>query len=233
MIRVTVWNEYVHEQEYEAIARIYPRGIHEAIASFLREQEAFSVTTATLFDEECGLSEERLKNTDVLIWWGHARHEDVPDEICERVCRHVLAGMGLIALHSAHLSKPLRRLLGTTMSLNWKEDDSELLYCVSPAHPIAAGVESPIVLEQEELYGEYFDIPKPDDVIFAGWFAGGAVFRSGVTFTRGNGKIFYFQPGHEAFPIYYHPQIQRILINAVAFCKPSNRMETPYACVNI
>ena len=230
MIHVTVWNEFLHEQEYEGIRRIYPNGIHGAIAEFLGREEDMTIRTATLWEEECGLSEEVLKNTDVLIWWGHARHEDVPDAVARRVADAVNAGMGLIALHSAHLSKPLRLLLGTSMTLGWKENDSEVLYCTAPSHPIASGITEPIVLEHEELYGEYFDIPKPEDVIFTGWFAGGAVFRSGVTFVRGLGKIFYFQPGHEEYPIYYQPEIQQIITNAVRWCRPINKREGVLEC---
>lgn len=233
MIRVTIWNEYIHEQEIPAIGAVYPKGIHGAIKEFLSREQDITVKTATLQEPECGLTEGVLRDTDVLIWWGHTKHEAVPDEVCQRVCRHVLAGMGLIALHSAHLAKPLRKLLGTTMSLQWKDDDEELLYCTAPAHPIAAGVAYPVHLPQEELYGEYFDIPKPEEVVFTGWFRGGAVFRSGVIFTRGYGKIFYFQPGHEAYPIYHHRDIQRIITNAVRYCAPVQRMEEPCRCENI
>lgn len=232
MIRVTVWNEYLHEREYEGIRQIYPEGIHGAIAGFLGKEEDLQVRTATMDEPECGLSEAVINDTDVLIWWGHARHEEVPDQIAERVKNAVLAGMGLICLHSAHLCKPLRYLLGTTMSLTWRNDDSEVLYVTAPGHPIAAGITEPIVLEREELYGEYFDIPKPDDVIFTGWFQGGAVFRSGCTWSRGYGKIFYFQPGHEEYPIYYHPQIQQVITNAVRYCAPVNRRQEPCACIH-
>lgn len=224
MIRVTVWNEYLHEREYENIAKVYPEGIHGCIRDFLQKEEDMEVKVATLDMQEHGLTKEVLDNTDVLIWWGHALHDRVSDEIVERVAEHVQRGMGLIALHSAHFSKIMKRLLGTSMTLSWKDNDREKLYVVAPAHPIAKGIPECIELEHEELYGEYFDIPKPDDVVFAGWFEGGALFRSGVTFTRGNGKIFYFQPGHEEFPIYHMPVIQRILVNAVRWCEPNGKM---------
>lgn len=230
MIRVTVWNEYLHEQEYEGIRKVYPEGIHGAIREFLQKEDDITVRTATLFDEECGLTDDVLENTDVLIWWGHAKHEDVPDYIVDRVCSNVLRGMGFIGLHSAHMCKVLRRLLGTSMTLKWKDNDSEIIYCTAPTHPIVSGVEFPIKLPQEELYCEYFDIPKPDDVVMTGWFAGGAVFRSGVTFTRGYGKIFYFQPGHEEYPVYYNPQIQKIITNAVRFCNPQIKLDIDLFC---
>ncbi len=233
MIRVTVWNEYIHEREYEGIRQVYPDGIHGCIGGFLGKNEDISVNFATLDMPEHGLSEQVLENTDVLIWWGHCAHDKVDDRIVERVKNHVLRGMGLIALHSAHHSKIMKSLLGTTLNLNWKHGDSEKLFCVNPAHPIAAGITEPIILENEELYGEYFDIPKPDDEIFIGWFKSGQVFRSGVTFTRGTGRIFYFQPGHEEYPIYHNPQIQRVITNAVRWAAPYRKMDTYYECVEI
>lgn len=219
MLKVTIWNEYKHEREYENIRRVYPEGIHGCLASFLKED--FMVRTATFDMPEHGLTEEVLKDTDVLVIWSHALQEEFSDEVAERVRRHVLAGMGLVALHSAHFSKIMKKLLGTSMTLKWRHGDSEKLWCTCPIHPIAQGIPSPIVIPQEEMYGEYFDIPKPDDVIFTGWFSGGEVFRSGCTFTRGYGKIFYFQPGHEEYPIYYMSQIQQIIKNGVRFCAPS------------
>lgn len=227
MIRVTIWNEFIHEQELPEIKAVYPNGIHKQIETFLSEDSELEITTSTLQNPECGLSEEILNRTDVLIYWAHCAHEKISDEIAQRVCDHIRNGMGFIGLHSAHYCKVLRSILGTTMTLSWKDDDSELLYCTNPSHPIAAGVDPKIELPSEELYGEYFDIPKPDDVIFTGWFKSGAVFRSGITFTRGNGHIFYFQPGHEAYPIYYNPQIQKIINNAVHWAAPINRLSSP------
>lgn len=233
MIRVTVWNEYKHEREYENIGKVYPKGIHGCIAEFLGKEEDIQVRTATFDMPEHGLTEEVLKETDVLIIWSHALQDEFLDEVAQRVQQHVLSGMGLIALHSAHFSKIMKKLLGTSMTLKWKHGEQENLWCLMPTHPIAAGIPEKIELPQEEMYGEYFDIPKPDDVIFAGWFSGGQVFRSGCTFTRGLGKIFYFQPGHEEYPIYYHPQIQRIITNAVKWAKPVNKRSEHYDNVEV
>lgn len=232
MIQVTVWNEFIHEQEYEGIRKIYPDGIHGCIGSFLGKNEDISVKYATLEMDEHGLSADVLNNTDVLIWWGHAAHDRVSDEVVERIKEQVLRGMGLIALHSAHHSKIMKALLGTTLNLHWKDNVSERIFCVNPSHPIAHGITEPIFLEHEEMYGEYFDIPKPDDEIFLGWFSSGHVFRSGVTFTRGMGKIFYFQPGHEEFPIYHNPQIQKIITNAVRWAKPYKKLDEPFPIVH-
>lgn len=233
MIRVTVWNEFYHEKEYEGIRKIYPDGIHECIKGFLLTEDQIKVHTATFDEPEHGLTEEVLNNTDVLIIWSHGKQEEFSDEVARRVKDYVHMGMGLIALHSAHFSKIMKMLLGTSMTLRWRHGDRERLWCTSPAHPIAAGIPQYVDIREEEMYGEYFDIPKPDDVIFTGWFASGEVFRSGCTFTRGNGKIFYFQPGHEEYPIYYIPQIQQIIKNAVYWAVPSNRCQDKVQCVEV
>ena len=231
MIHVTVWNEYIHEREYDGIRKVYPDGIHGCIGEFLGKNEDISINYATLDMPEHGLSEEVLEKTDVLIWWGHCAHDKVDDNIVERVKNHVHRGMGLIALHSAHHSKIMKSLLGTSLNLHWKHGDSEKLFCINPSHPISAGITEPIVLENEEMYGEFFDIPKPDDEIFIGWFESGHVFRSGVTFTRGMGKIFYFQPGHEEYPVYYNPQIQQVITNAVRWAAPYRKMKQVFQVV--
>ena len=220
MIRVLVWNEFKHERELDEIRKVYPDGIHECIKKFLCTNEDLSVKTATFDMPEHGLTEEALNNSDVLIMWCHALHDKFSDEVALRVQRYVLSGMGLILLHSAHFSKAAKLLLGTSMTLKWKHGESEKLWTVSPTHPIAKGVPEVINLPKEEMYGEPFDIPKPDDVVFAGWFSNGYVFRSGVTFTRGLGKIFYFQPGHEEYPVYYDENIRKIITNAVRFVAP-------------
>lgn len=221
MIRVTVWNEFKHEREYEGIRAIYPDGIHACIAKSLGMQPDLEIRTAIFDEPEHGLTQTVLNNTDVLVFWSHALQDEFSDEVAERVQQAVLSGMGLVALHSAHFSKIMKRLMGTSMTLKWKHSQTEKLWCIDPTHPIAQGVPSMIELPEEEMYGEYFDIPRPDDVVFAGWFSGGQVFRSGCTFTRGLGKIFYFQPGHEEYPIYHNPDIQRIITNAVRFCAPA------------
>jgi len=229
MIRVTVWNEYMHELAQPEVAAIYPDGIHGCIAGFLRKNDDITVRTATLAQPEHGLTEEVLSQTDVLIWWGHWDHGAVADSVVQRVQRHVLGGMGLVALHSAHHSKLMKALLGTTLNLRWRHGDRERVWCVAPSHPIAQGVPQQFELKQEEMYGEPFDIPEPDETLFLGWFAGGEVFRSGVTFRRGNGRIFYFQPGHEEYPIYHDENIQRIITNGVRWAHSglSARAEIP------
>ncbi|MCC2684452.1 MAG: trehalose utilization protein ThuA [Paenibacillaceae bacterium] len=214
-IRVTVWNEYLHEVEKESIAAIYPKGIHTAIADGIRNYGEFETRTATLAEPEHGLTDEVLENTDVLIWWGHKGHARVEDAIVDRVHQRVLAGMGLIVLHSGHFSKIFKKLMGTTCNLKWREQgDKERIWVVDPAHPIAEGIGAYFELEHEEMYGERFDIPAPDELVFISWFTGGEVFRSGCTYHRGRGKIFYFRPGHETYPTYHNDNVLRVIANA-------------------
>ena len=226
-LRVTVWNEFVHERELPEIRAVYPEGIHGCLRSFLEKEQDITVRCVTLDMPNQGITQELLDNTDVLIWWSHARQEDITDETVRLVRNAVHSGMGLVALHSAHFSRIMRDLLGTTMTLHWRHGDREKLWCIDPTHPIAQGVPACIDIPEEEMYGECFDIPRPDNTIFIGWFAGGQVFRSGVTFTRGRGKIFYFQPGHEEAPVYQRPDIQRIIINAVRWAAPLCRLPAP------
>ena len=224
MIRITIYNEYHHERQDEAIAKIYPGGIHGALKSFLEDDE-IQVRCFTL-DTVNKITEKVLKETDVMIWWGHICHHLVPNRVAERVRNAVLGGMGIIFLHSAHESKPFSLLMGTGCHLHWREDgDMERLWTIMPSHPIAQGVDPCVILPKEETYAEPFGIPQPDELIFIGWYDGGNVFRSGCTFKRGNGKIFYFQPGHESFPIYYDANIQRIIRNAVYWAKPDYRSD--------
>ena len=231
MIRVTVWNENFHEKNVPVVTENYPGGIHEEIKRILSECDDIEVRTATLDDPEIGLSDEVLENTDVLIWWGHMCHGQVPDEIAEKVHKRVLKGMGFIALHSAHYSKVFRKLMGTNCSLRWREGEFERVWNINPGHPIAEGIPACFVLPEEEMYGEYFDIPKPDDQVFLGWFRGGELFRSGCCWTRGCGKVFYFQPGHETFRSFLNPYVRRIIQNAVHWAAPTywrERLETPH-----
>ncbi len=215
-IRVTIWNEGRHERTNDAVRRIYPQGIHGALAAHLAARPGLRVRTATLDDPDQGLPADALADTDVLLWWGHLAHGEVRDEVVERVQRRVLEhGLGLIVLHSGHYAKIFQRLLGTTGNLRWREArEIERIWTVDPAHPIAAGLPAHFEL-REEMYGEFFDIPPPDELVFLSWFQGGEVFRSGCTWRRGRGKLFYFRPGHETYPTYHDPNVLRVIENAV------------------
>lgn len=221
-INVTIWNEYWHEKTNEDIAKIYPDGMHKAIgAGLMKEDSSFEITYATLDMPEHGLTEEVLAKTDVLFWWGHCKHGDVADEIVDRVQKYVQQGMGLICLHSAHFSKIFRKMLGTSCSLKWRvADERERVWNIDPAHPITEGIGEYFEIPNCEMYGERFDIPTPDKVIFISWYEGGEVFRSGVTFERGYGRIFYFSPGHETYPIYHNPTVHKVLSNAAKWAAP-------------
>ncbi len=234
MIRVTVYNEFHHEKTVEKVKSIYPQGMHKAIADFLEKEEDITVRTVTLDDPECGLTEEVLKDTDVLLWWGHVKHNDVPDEVAARVKHAVLSGMGFIPLHSGHHSKPFRLLTGTPCNLSWRENgDRERVWVINPAHPIAQGIDTYFELEGEETYSEPFRIPEPDELVFVGWYEGGEVFRSGCCFYRGNGRIFYFQPGHETFPTFHNPAVQRVIKNAVRWAAPIVRDQELLNCPHV
>lgn len=231
MLKVTVWNEYRHEQKNPHVSEIYPDGIHGAIAGFLGEESDIAVRTATLDEPNHGLGGDVLDATDVLVWWGHMAHGDVSDEVTARVQQRVLEGMGFIALHSAHYAKPFKALLGTTCSLKWREaTDKERLWNVMPAHPILRGIGDSFEIPREEMYGEPFGIPQPDELLLISWFTGGEVFRSCATWQRGHGKIVYFRPGHETFPTYHQTEVQTIIINAIRWARPTVRI--PDECPN-
>ena len=221
-LRVTVWGENRHEQHQPHVAEIYPDGMHNTIREGIEENlgPRAEVATVTLDDPEHGLTEDRLRNTDVLVWWGHAAHGEVTDEVVERVHRHVLAGMGLVVLHSGHWSKIFGNLMGTTCTLRWRsERDREIVWTVDPTHPIAQGVPHPFIIPEHEMYGEHFDIPAPDELIFLSTFSGGEVFRSGCTFKRGYGKIFFFSPGDQDYPVYHHKDVRRVIANGVEWAR--------------
>jgi trehalose utilization protein len=229
-LRVTVWGENVHEREEPDVRALYPDGMHAAIADGLVALlgERVLVRTATLQEPEHGLTQAVLDETDVLTWWGHVAHADVDDGVVERVHDAVVGGMGLIALHSAHYAKIFRRLLGTSCSLRWRNDgERELVWTVDPAHPIAARVPQPIVIDAHEMYGEHFDIPAPDELVFVSSFAGGEVFRGGCCFRRGVGRIFYFSPGDQDYPIYHHPDVRRVIANGVEWAAPRPGVRRP------
>ena len=230
-MKVVVWNENAHEKDDPRVTELYPGGLHGYIASFLKADDV-EVSTATLDDPDCGLTDEVLKETDVLIWWGHAVHDKVPDEVVERVHRYIMSGMGLIVLHSGHHSKIFKKINGTTCNLKWRDGARERIWTIKPNHPIAAGIPETFALDCEEMYGEPFDIAEPMETIFMGWFNGGELFRSGCTWVRGNGKIFYFQPGHETNKSFQNENVQKIIKNAVRWACPIKKnlpLECPQA----
>jgi trehalose utilization protein len=234
-IKAIVWGENVHERENPVVAGIYPDGMHTTIATALNADAGISATTATLQEPEHGLTAERLADTDVLLWWGHAAHGAVDDKVVERVAEAVWSGMGLICLHSAHFSKIFKRLMGTPCNLTWREaGERERLWLTSRNHPIARGLPDHFELENEEMYGEPFGIPEPMETVFVSWFEGGEVFRSGATWRRGAGNVFYFRPGHETYPTYFDANVQTVLRNAVHWAhNPSARITGVTSAPNV
>ena len=222
-INVTIWNDYRHEKSDENVAKLYPNGLHAAIGEFLSKNDDMKITLAALDDPDQGLPDEVLNNTDVLLWWGHMNHGEVKDDLVERIRQRVyVGGMGFIALHSAHHSKPFRAIVGTTGNLLWGDNQKEIIWNIMPSHPIAAGIPAHFELPEEELYAEPFQIPQPDAHIFEGWYEHGYVFRTGCTFLRGAGRVFYFQPGHETCPSFYDANVQRIITNGVRWAAPND-----------
>jgi trehalose utilization protein len=234
-IRTVVWGENVHEQKNKVVAGIYPGGMHTCIASALNTVEGIEATCATLQEPEHGLSAERLAQTDVLIWWGHAAHGDVSDAVVERVAEAVWSGMGMIFLHSAHFSKPFKKLMGTACNLTWREaGERERLWVTSRNHPITRDLPDHFELENEEMYGEPFGVPEPLETVFISWFQGGEVFRSGLTYKRGAGNVFYFRPGHETYPTYHDANVQTVIRNAVQWAhNPMARVANPTVAPNV
>ena len=230
MIKVTVFNEGYHDRSEEKVKKVYPDGIHGQLKKFL-ECDDVSVRILTQYDENlemipnCGITKEILDDTDVIIWWGHMRHKEVPDEIAEMVADYVRRGMGAIFLHSAHHSKPFKKLMGTTCNLKWRDGAKERLWNINPAHPVMQGIGEFFDIPEEEMYGERFDIPTPDELLMIGTYNSHEVFRSVCAWQRSFGKIFYFQPGHETNPTYYIPEVQTIIKNAVRWVKPLYRTE--------
>lgn len=213
-MNVTIFVEDDKTNTQPEVLQVYQDGIAAELATIFKSGK---VRTVSAFEPECGLTKEVLDDTDVLLWWGHRFHGMVSDEVSKRVTDAVLSGMGFIAMHSAHYSKPFKALMGTTCSLRWRDDDFERLWICSPSHPIAKGLPEYIELEEEEMYGEFFDIPTPDDLIGIGWFRGGEVFRSVCAFRRGLGKVVYIQPGHETNPTYKNKDIRKLIHNAASW----------------
>ena len=233
-IRAIVWGENIHERKNAAVAAVYPDSMHEAIAKAIRAEGDILAMTATLQQDEHGLGEARLKDCDVLLWWGHADHAAVQDAIVERVAKRVWEGMGLIVLHSGHFSKIFKRLMGSPCALSWREaGERERLWVVNPGHPIAQGLGQYFELENEEMYGEPFSVPEPLETVFVSWFQGGEVFRSGITYRRGAGNIFYFRPGHETYPTYHDATVGKVLRNAVRWAHNPAAWTSVHAAPNV
>jgi trehalose utilization protein len=219
MIRVTIWNEFIQDKHDKNVLKHYPNGIHEHFAQYLRQFPDLSIKCAWMEQSQNGLSMDILAGTDVLLWWSHQKNEFVEDITVSRVIERVQNGMGIIFLHSSHLAKTFKHLLGTSKQQPWRnKGELEKIWTALPTHPIATNIPISFELKKEEMYGEPFDIPPPDDVVFISGFKDGSIFRTGVTWTRGKGRVFYFRPGHETYPSYHNSYVLQIILNAIRWC---------------
>jgi trehalose utilization protein len=222
-IRVTVWSEGIDPNLEPKAVALYPNDINTYIASFLEGSHEFEVKVRSLSQPENGLSQEIIDNTDVLIWWSHLYDDEVDDNVVERVVNAVLNGMGFLILHASMGSKPAKRLLGESSNVGKYREigEKERVWVVNRSHPVVEGMEKEYFeILKSEMYGEPYGMPTPDDTIFISWFEGGEVLRSGVSWHKGSGRIFFFAPGHEEFPVYYNKEVQKVITNIVRWLKP-------------
>jgi trehalose utilization protein len=220
-IRVLLWSEQTEPRD------VYPSGINGALAEYLRQFPDIEVKTAGLADPGAGLDESVLAQTDVLIWFDHRKRGAVPDEAVARIVNHVRErGMGFIGLHSAHHSKPLKKLLDATGSWGSYVDHGkpEQMWIVLPRHPIAEGV-SDFTIPQTEIYTEPFEVPQPQAVIVEGTWESGHRSREVMTWAVGKGRVVYIRAGHETYPIYFMPKMRRLVSNSVRYS--AGRTEAP------
>ena len=213
-IRVLCWSERTEP------ATVYPEGINGAIADYLRKDTRLEARTASINDPEQGIGKEGLDSTDVLIWWGHQKHKDVDDSrVAEAVRQIKERGLGFIAVHSSHYSKIFKLCNGTLCGLGGVRGNggTEFLKCVLPSHPIAKGL-GDFTIPQEEMYNEPFQISQPEKTIFFSYWETGEQFRSCNVWTLGKGRVVYFRPGHETYPIYFQELPLRVVKNSVYWC---------------
>jgi len=224
-INVVIWNEFRHEKTKEKARALYPNGLHATIKGYLDKNEDMEITLAALDDPDQGLSDERLQNTDVLVWWGHMAHDEVDSVLVKKIRDRVWEGkMGFIALHSAHMARPFCAIVGTEGVLSCGRNQKEIMWTLMPSHEISAGIPDHFLIEEEELYAEPFHIPEPDELVFGAWFEDGHILRAGAGFRRGAGKIFYFQPGHETCPSFHNPYVLRVIENAIRWVRPCEQV---------
>jgi len=210
-VKALVWSEFTEPKD------VYPKGIHGDIAEYLNASGNVEAKVVQLSDPDQGVSQAMLDWADVLLWWGHQKHRDVTDETVQRIVKSVKeGGMGYFAMHSAHYSRGLIAILGTPCGLGSVGDGgAESISVVMPDHPIAKGV-SDFVVPRTEYFGEPFGVPEPEAVVFKSTFEKGdnIWFRSGCCWTVGKGRVFYFRPGHETYPIMRQPEVQKVIYNA-------------------
>ncbi len=209
-LRVRVWCEGT------APRAVYPQDIDGAVAAHLGKSPGVKVERARLTDPSAGLADAALDATDVLIWWGHIRHDAVPDDRAQAVIRRVRAGkLGLVALHSSCASKPFKGLMGMSCEPGgWREDGRpEHVKIAAPDHPIARGV-APFTIPRSDMFAEPFDVPAPETVVLVSSWDRGETLRSGLTWSVDKGRVAFLRTGHDAFPVLFHPAVRQLLANA-------------------
>ena len=212
-IRVRIWCEGT------APKSVYPRDIDGALGDFLGKRKDLVVSRARLDDADVGLSDGALDATDALIWWGRLRHADLPDSRARAIAARVRAGkLGFIALHASCLSKPFVELMGGPCELGGFREDGrpERVEIKDRDHPIARGV-APFTIPRTSMFAEPFKVPKPDSIVMMSTFDRGETFRSGMTWTVQKGRVAYFRPGHDGFPVFFHPSVRQVIANSVAW----------------
>ncbi len=209
-IRVRVWCEGT------ARKATYPDDVDGALGQYLGRMEDLRIARARLDDPNAGLSDAELDATDVVVWWGHLRHDDLPADRSRAIVDRVKAAkIGFVALHASCGSRPFRGLMGTTCEPGgWRDDGRpERIEFKAPDHPIARGVE-PFTIPQSAMFAEPFEVPAPESVVFVSNWGPGETFRSGLTWTVGKGRVAYLRPGHDALPVFFHPSVRKVIANA-------------------
>jgi trehalose utilization protein len=237
-INVLVWDE---QQDVQVKSGAYKNFLGNAVAEFLSKTDGLQVVSANINEPDQGLADDRIAAADVVVWWGHVRHKDVNDSKVESIVAKVKAGKaGFVALHSAHYSKPFKNLMGTNcgfkkVDANKNEGFVQHLRVVSPMHPIAKGVKD-FDIPKTEIYGEPFEVPMPDAIVLYGhwdtgdsfpdvccWTVGGkGVSSAAAKAANPGGRVVYFRPGHETFPIFHQPEVQRVVTNCVLWAAPKS-----------
>lgn len=210
-VNALVWSEGTEPED------VYPDGIRAVIADALKA-DGIDTRTRSIEDKQQGVIDADLAWADVLLWWGHLKHDEITDETVDRIEDAVREdGLGFISLHSSHYARPFKRLVDASGDLGeyrFDDDESESVGVVAADHPIAEGVDD-FTIPEAEMFGDPFDVPEPETVVLHSMYSNGdEEMDSGITFQFGEGRGFYLRSGHEEFEIYYMNEIQQILVNA-------------------
>lgn len=210
-VRVRIWCEGT------APRSVYPDDIDGALADVLGRQAGLVVSRGRLTDLQAGLSDQVLDASDALVWWGHLRHDAVPDDRALAVVKRVREGrLGFVALYAACGSKPFRQMMSMPCEPgSWREDGRpEFVSIKAPDHPIARGI-APFTISKTDMFSEPFAVPEPETVVFVSSWQKGETLRSGLTWTIGKGRVAYLRTGPDNYPVLFHPSIRQAIANSV------------------